>query len=228
VRYAGEEHPVLSSARTIHAALAALLVCLALGVAACGGDGGSGSSPQPERQPLAVTGAAGNIDENDAEISATINPNDVPSVTYYFEYGTSTQYGEQTPSKPVSGNKNKAVTADLSDLDPDTEYHYRVVLKTGSGTFIRGGDQTFTTPAAGEGGGGGGNGGNGGDNATTGGTTTGGGTTGTTTGGYTTTPPPSTGGYTTTPPPSTGGLTTTPPPSTGGYTTTPPPTTGGN
>jgi len=219
----------MSSGRTIYAAIAALLACLALGVAACGGDGGgSGSSSQPERQPLAVTGAAGNIDENDAEISATINPNDVPSVTYYFEYGTSTQYGEQTPSKSVSGNKNKAVTADLSDLEPDTEYHYRVVLKTGSGTLIRGGDQTFTTPAAGEGGDGGDGGGSGNDNATTGGTTTGGGTTGATTGGYTTTPPPSTGGYTTTPPPSTGGLTTTPPPSTGGYTTTPPPTTGGN
>jgi hypothetical protein len=225
----------LSSRRAIYPAIGALLSCLVLGLAACGGTSDKASSPQPQEQPVAVTGPAGNIDENDAEISARVNPNDQPSTTYYFEYGTTTRYGSKTPSKPVSGQTNQAVTADLRDLDPDTTYHYRVVVKAGSGTLVKGGDQTFKTPAAGEGGGGGG-----GDSATdngtpgnattgggtTGGGTTGGGTTGRTTGGYTTTPPPSTGGYTTTPPPSTGGYTTTPPPSTGGYTTTPPPSTG--
>ena len=227
----GEEHE-LRSIGTIYAAAAALLICLALGVAACGGGGGggggSGSSPKPQQQPVAVTGLAGNISENEAEVSARINPNGQPQTTYYFEYGTTNKYGSKTPPKPVSGKKDQTVTADLDDLDADTTYHYRVVAKTGSGTLVNGNDQTFSTPAEGEGVGGGGNGGgSNNDNGTTGKASTGGGTTGGTTGkstgGYTTTPPPSTGGYTTTPPPSTGGYTTTPPPSTGGYTTTPPP-----
>jgi hypothetical protein len=219
----------LRAGRTIHAVIATILVCLALGVAACGGGGGGGggggssSSGNPQQQPVAQTGLHGNVEENEAEVSATVNPKNQSSVTYYFEYGESTEYGEQTPSKPVSGNKNETVTADLSELDADTTYHYRVVVKLGSGTMVTGRDRTFTTAAAGEGGGA-----SDAEGGTTGGgTTTRGGTTGKSTGGYTTTPPPSTGGYTTTPPPSTGGYTTTPPPSTGGYTTTPPPSTGG-
>jgi hypothetical protein len=211
-----------------HPSIPALVVCLALGVAACGGGGSNtASSPKPEGQPMVVTGPSSNVNENDAQVKGTVNPNDQPSTTYYFEYGTTTSYGSKTPPKPVSGNTDQSLTAKLSNLDPDTTYHYQLVAQVGSGTMVKGGDQTFTTPAAGGGGGEGGGGGGGANNnnGTTGKATTGGTTTGKTTG-YTTTPPPSTGGYTTTPPPSTGGYTTTPPPSTGGYTTTPPPSTG--
>jgi len=201
------------------------LVFLAVGVVACGGGSDNASPPRPQEQPVAVTGPAGNVGEEEAEVSATLNRNNQPSTTYYFEYGTTNRYGSQTSSKPVSGKGNETVTADLTDLEADTTYHYRVVAKTGSGTLVKGNDQTFKTSGATEGGGGGG-GGSANEGGTTGNATTGGGTTGKSTGGYTTTPPPSTGGYTTTPPPSTGGYTTTPPPSTGGYTTTPPPSTG--
>jgi hypothetical protein len=223
VAYSGEER-ALRFGRMVYVAIAASQVCLALLAGGCGGASDKASSPTPERQPVAVTGLAGNIGENEAELTARINPNNQPSTTYYFEYGTTTKYGSKTPSKPLSGNTQQTVTADLSDLDPETTYHYRVVAKADTGTLVTGGDQTFTTPPA-EGGSGGGSAG---DNGTGGGATTGAGTTGNTTRGYTTTPPPSTGGYTTTPPPSTGGYTTTPPPSTGGYTTTPPSSTGGS
>jgi hypothetical protein len=219
----------MRSSRVTYIGPAALMICLALGVAACGGGGDSGgSAPKPQRQPIAVTGLPGNVSETDAEVSAKVNPNDAASTTYYFEYGTSTTYGDQTQPEPVSGNKDETVTADLTNLEADTTYHYRVVARTGSGTLIKGNDQTFTTASPeGDGGGGGGesDGASGNAPGTTG-NATGGGTTGKSTGGYTTTPPPSTGGYTTTPPPSTGGYTTTPPASTGGYTTTPPASTG--
>ena len=218
----------MRSSRVTYIGPAALMICLALGVAACGGGGDSGgSAPKPQRQPIAVTGLAGNVSETDAEVSAKVNPNDAASTTYYFEYGTSTTYGDQTQPEPVSGNKDETVTADLTNLEADTTYHYRVVARTGSGTLIKGSDQTFTTASPeGDGGGGGESDGASGNAPGTTGNATGGGTTGKSTGGYTTTPPPSTGGYTTTPPPSTGGYTTTPPASTGGYTTTPPASTG--
>ncbi len=100
--------------------------------------------------PTATTAPATNL----AATSATLNGDVVPSqndTTYFFQYGTTTDYGTQTPTEgPVTGNptKSKAVSADVTGLQPQTTYHYRLVATNSAGTSF-GADVTFTTPAAG-------------------------------------------------------------------------------
>ena len=65
-----------------------------------------------------------------------------------IQYGTSTGYGLQTsPIDIGAGSPPLAVTGYLSQLTPDTTYHYRLVAQNGQGTTY-GNDYTFATPAA--------------------------------------------------------------------------------
>jgi len=148
------------------------------------------------------------VSASGATVSGTVNASGQSSATYYFEYGTTTSYGTQSPPQPVSGNTNQTVTATLSGLSANTTYHYEVVVKTSSGQLIKGGDQTFTTTSGAAGATG---------TGTTGRTTTATTTRGPTTGPYTTVRPTtsSTGPYTTVQPTTS---------STGPYTTVQPTT----
>jgi hypothetical protein len=66
--------------------------------------------------------------------------------TAKFEYGTSLSYGSHTSS--VSSPKGVyviwPVTITVTDLNPGTTYHFRLVATNGNGT-TNGYDQTFTT-----------------------------------------------------------------------------------
>jgi hypothetical protein len=98
--------------------------------------------------PAATTGAASKVTDTTATLEGTVFPNQ-EATTYYFQYGTTTAYGTQTPSEgPVNGNAGKDVKADLSGLTPNTTYHFRVVATNASGT-TNGADATFTTTAPG-------------------------------------------------------------------------------
>jgi uncharacterized protein (TIGR02145 family) len=80
-----------------------------------------------------------------AILSGTINANDeVTEVT--FEYGTSTYYGKTVAATPgtVSGTSFTTVTANISGLNSNTLYHYRVKAVNPWCT-IYGSDQTFKT-----------------------------------------------------------------------------------
>ena len=64
---------------------------------------------------------------------------------YWFEYGPSTSYGEVTGTGPLAGGASlQLVQKDLEDLEPGTEYHFRLVAANDSGTSY-GPDRTFTT-----------------------------------------------------------------------------------
>jgi hypothetical protein len=79
-----------------------------------------------------------------ATLKAQVNATGSPS-TYRFEYGTSTSYGFTTPQASLgSAQGDVGASAELTGLQPDTEYHFRVVAEDGHGTS-RGGDVTFTT-----------------------------------------------------------------------------------
>jgi hypothetical protein len=80
-----------------------------------------------------------------AKLAGTVNPNN-KSTTYHFEYGTSTSYGQQSPNfdPALSGGEAIPVTAILTDLQPLTTYHFRIVATNGAGT-TNGLDQQFTT-----------------------------------------------------------------------------------
>ena len=95
--------------------------------------------------PTVTTNSATNVTENSATLNGTVNPNN-SSTTVIFEYGTSASYGTEitaTPS-PVDGNSNSSVSANLSGLQSNTTYHYRV-RATNSVGISGGTDVTFTT-----------------------------------------------------------------------------------
>ncbi|HTS72229.1 MAG TPA: PASTA domain-containing protein [Gaiellaceae bacterium] len=79
-----------------------------------------------------------------ARLSGEVNP-DGSATTYAFQWGTTTAYGQTTPSVSAgSGTVNVPAQADLAGLAPNTTYHFRLTATNASGTSF-GADQTFTT-----------------------------------------------------------------------------------
>lgn len=98
--------------------------------------------------PAATTGAATKVTDTTATLEGTVFPNQ-EETSYYFEYGTTTEYGTKTAiAGPLNGKAGKDVTADVTGLAPTTTYHFRVVASNASGTTA-GADASFTTTAAG-------------------------------------------------------------------------------
>ena len=78
------------------------------------------------------------------------------ATAWQFQWGTTTAYGKGTPLQQIPGGGGIVpVSWQLTDLAPNTTYHFRLVTTTGSGsqtyplipTF--GNDETFTTNATG-------------------------------------------------------------------------------
>jgi hypothetical protein len=64
---------------------------------------------------------------------------------YHFEYGTSTAYGQSTPSESAgSGNLDQTMLFPLNGLVPDTTYHSKAVATNPSGT-AESDDESFST-----------------------------------------------------------------------------------
>lgn len=104
--------------------------------------------------PVAQTAPATSITSTTATLNGVVVPNKT-ATTYYFQYGTSTSYGRQTPSATANGNASKTVSANVTGLTANTTYHYRLVAKSAGNPPSYGNDATFITPAAGTGGNGG-------------------------------------------------------------------------
>ena len=97
--------------------------------------------------PAAVTGAATAVTTTSATLNGTVDPSGRPT-TWYFEYGTGTNYGTKTPVKDGgSGTGATAVSAAVTGLTVGRTYHVRLVATNDAGTS-RGSDQTFLTAAA--------------------------------------------------------------------------------
>jgi len=95
--------------------------------------------------PSATTGGVENVTATSATLTGKVNPEGTDT-NYHFEYGTTTAYGAQTPSQDAgSGTTDKAVSASISSLSPNTTYHYRLVAKNVLGLTADGADKTFTT-----------------------------------------------------------------------------------
>jgi hypothetical protein len=78
-----------------------------------------------------------------AILEAKINPNGSPA-SYFFEYGTSTSYGEATLEEAIGDGENPLpVSQSLTGLTPGTTYHWRVVMNSLGESH--GPDRTFTT-----------------------------------------------------------------------------------
>jgi hypothetical protein len=93
--------------------------------------------------PLATTGPATNIGPTTATLDASINPGGA-ATAYYFEYGTTTNYGFFTPTNTEPAGGSVVNVSDfLTNLTPALVYHYQVVAVNSAGTNA-GGDLTFT------------------------------------------------------------------------------------
>jgi hypothetical protein len=99
--------------------------------------------------PEVSTGSAGDITHNSATLNGWVDAN-FADATVTFQYGETDSYGSEITANesPVQGGDIQvAVTANLSELDPETTYHFRVKAVNSEGTTY-GDDATFTTTAA--------------------------------------------------------------------------------
>jgi hypothetical protein len=111
--------------------------------------GGIFRSLQSTLVPTITTNAATNVGTTSVTLNGIVNPNSL-STTVKFQYGTTTNYGNEIAASPspVAGTTAVAVNANLTNLAPDALYHFRLVGTNNVGT-IEGEDQTFNTLACG-------------------------------------------------------------------------------
>ncbi|OFX86890.1 MAG: hypothetical protein A2W99_04020 [Bacteroidetes bacterium GWF2_33_16] len=97
--------------------------------------------------PTVITNAATNISGSEATLNGTVNAENASTVVS-FEYGLTTAYGSSAVAdqSPVLGVANTDVSTVLTELEPNTTYHYRVVGVNAGGTTY-GSDQSFITDA---------------------------------------------------------------------------------
>ena len=89
------------------------------------------------------TGAASNVASTTATLSGTLlNMGGAQSVTCYFQYGTTDQYGLTTPDQALT--RLESFTANVISLTSGITYHFRAAAKIGS-TIVYGDDQTLQT-----------------------------------------------------------------------------------
>jgi len=81
-----------------------------------------------------------------ANLTAIVNPEN-SATTYRFEYGPTEEYGSSTPPTEAGANfGEEEVIQQISELEPETTYHFRVLATNEAGTSSSA-DQTFTTAA---------------------------------------------------------------------------------
>jgi phosphodiesterase/alkaline phosphatase D-like protein len=97
------------------------------------------------QDPIITTNAASDIESSGATLNGTVNANDL-STTVTFEYGLTETYGSTVTAdqSPVSGTTSTDVSVSITDLIPNTTYHFRVVGVNSEAT-TNGSDVTFTT-----------------------------------------------------------------------------------
>ena len=97
--------------------------------------------------PTVTTNSAASVTSDTASLNGTVNPNGL-ATTYYFEYGTTTNYGLTTGLKSA-GSEWSAISVNsfVSGISPSTTYHFRLTATNSLGTTY-GNDQSFTTSTA--------------------------------------------------------------------------------
>lgn len=97
----------------------------------------------PIAQPLAPIATTGSAGGSPFRFNGTVYPNGLPTYAW-FEYGTSSAYGNATTAQLIAGDSLVQFTQEVSGLAPRTVYHFRIVARNGPGTGY-GFDQQFKT-----------------------------------------------------------------------------------
>ncbi len=101
--------------------------------------------PQPGA-PKATTGLSSGVTQDSATMTGTVNPRGADTI-YYFEFWIDPENKMQTTqSSAGSGFADVNVSFELTGLQPNTTYHYRLVATNSYGTTY-GAERTFTTQA---------------------------------------------------------------------------------
>jgi len=120
-----------------------VVLTLALGVGALALPA-SGSAAAVAVAPTVGTGGVSHVSFSSAILSGDVNAQGA-ATNYYFQYGTTSAYGSQTPLAPAgNGTITIKVSQTITGLLAATVYHYRVLAVSPSGTTV-GGGRTFTT-----------------------------------------------------------------------------------
>jgi hypothetical protein len=103
--------------------------------------------------PVLAGAEARHVTAGGAELYATVDPEGLAVRSCTFEYGATTAYGssvpcEQKKSQIGSGTAPVPVSAAISGLVPNTEYHWRLVAADVDGVSATA-DQTFVYPTTG-------------------------------------------------------------------------------
>ena len=102
---------------------------------------GSASAATP---PTAATSGVSNVSYSSATLYGYVDA-EGSATNYYFEYGTTSAYGAQSPLSPAgSSSSSVKVNQEIKGLQAATRYHYRLVA-VGPGGTVAGQDRSFTT-----------------------------------------------------------------------------------
>ena len=93
--------------------------------------------------PLATTSSSGAVGSSQAQLAGRVTANGTAS-TAWFEWGTTTAYGNVTSVQSVGALGETAVVAELTGLLATTQYHYRLIADNIYGQTV-GADQVLTT-----------------------------------------------------------------------------------
>jgi phosphodiesterase/alkaline phosphatase D-like protein len=98
--------------------------------------------------PEVTTGNASLVTTVGATLNAIVNAKNA-SAAVTFDYGPDTNYGSTVSAdqSPVSGMSDTPVSATLTGLTPNSDYHFRVSAVNSKGTNL-GSDQIFSTEKA--------------------------------------------------------------------------------
>jgi hypothetical protein len=96
--------------------------------------------------PVVTTNPATLIASYSGTLNGMVDPHGL-STTVYFQYGTTTSYGLTTSVQTKSGNTYHDLSVNISGLDVNSTYHFRIVATNSAGTTY-GSDRTFTTLSA--------------------------------------------------------------------------------
>jgi hypothetical protein len=115
------------------------------GGAAYGSDSSFTTSACSTTTPTVVTSTTNNVSDSGARLYGRANANGA-STSAWFEWGTSTAYGNATAphSNVGSGTSLISFNFDLVDLQCGTTYHFRAVAQNAGGTDS-GAGRSFTT-----------------------------------------------------------------------------------
>jgi hypothetical protein len=94
-------------------------------------------------QPIVRTGSATGVSSSGATLTGSVAPNGHAS-SWYFQYGPTTSYGLQTPTRSASSGGTRSVSEAIGSLTAGKPYHFRLVATNSVGPSY-GADAFFTT-----------------------------------------------------------------------------------